>query len=178
MKHTLHLRTQRLFLRPLAQADAARLQEIAGVAGVARMMSSISFPWPDTEVSDWIARSQWRGRVGFRLGICLGDGLLIGSLGIGPEGDIAYFIGKDHWGQGYATEALRRFLYWIFMSFDLEHIDAEVLNDNPASGAVLLKLGFEAAGQSTCQSKARLEAEPSTLYRLMRHDFEGRHEIS
>lgn len=178
MNPALHIRTQRLFLRPLAQADAARLQSIAGVAPVARMMSSVNRPWPDAEVATWIERSQWRGRIGFRLGICLKDGTLIGALGLGPEGDIAYFIGTDHWGNGYATEALKGFLAWVFLSFDLDQIDAEVLNDNPASSAVLRKLGFRVAGQGTCQSKARLEAEPSTLYRLMQHDFEGRHEIS
>ena len=178
MPADLCMQTQRLILRPLTQADAPRLQEIAGVAEVARMMSSVNLPWRDAEVAEWIARSEWRGRVGFRLGICLKDGPLIGSVGLGPSGDIAYFIGRAYWGQGYATEALGRFVQWIFLSFDLERIEAEVLNDNPASSVVLGKLGFAEAEQSTCQSKARVEAEASTLYRVTRNLFEGRHEIS
>ena len=178
MTQTLHLRTERLFIRPLTSRDAPRLQEIGGVPEVARMMSSVSAPWPEEEVLAWIANSAWRGQIGFRLGICLSDGLLIGTLGLGPECDIAYFIGKDHWGQGYATEALRKFVSWLFQSFDLLELNAEALNDNPVSGAVLRKLGFEVAAQGVCKSKARVEAEPSTLYRLNRDAFEGRHEIS
>lgn len=168
------LRSERLYLRPLSQNDAARLQDIAGVPEVARMMSSVSVPWTDAQVADWIALSKWRGEMGFRLGICLCHGPLIGSVGVGGGGDIAYFIGRDYWGKGYVTEALQVFLRWLFLSFNISQVEAEHLDDNPASGSVLQKLGFLVVGQSACHSKARVDAEPSTFYRLTRNAYEDR----
>ncbi len=73
---------------------------------------------------------------------------------------------------------LQRFVQWIFMSFDLEMIKAEIRADITAPAAVLGKSGVDKVGSGICQSKARVEAAASTLYRVMRNVFEGRHEIS
>ncbi len=70
----LNLRTARLVLRPLQDADRPVLARIGGQPEVARMMSSLQASWPERDVRAWIARSEWRGRPGFRLAVCLPDG--------------------------------------------------------------------------------------------------------
>ncbi len=178
MIRDLCLQAKRIYLRPLTQKDAPRLQTIAGVPEIAGMMRSVTLPWEDAKVAEWIDQSKWRGHLGFRLGICLKNETLIGTIGIGRDADIAYFIGLDYWKNGFASEALHLFLTWIYMSYDVPHIDAEVLDDNPASSAILRKFGFIETGQGTCKSLARVEAEASTLYRLTQDVFEDRNEIS
>ena len=172
-RHPLVIDTARLRLRPFAQADAAALSAM-GVPEVARMMTTVNAPWPVADVQDWIVKSRWRGCPGFRLALCLRDGTLIGGVGLGGEPlTCAYFLGPAHWGRGYALEAMRGFLADAFARFGLGKIDADAFDDNPASQAVLHKLGFEPVAQGSGTSLARLEPAPIRLYRLTQASFKA-----
>ena len=69
------------------------------------------------------------------------DGLVVGSIGSWDaegERDVGYWIGRDHWGKGFATAALRAFL-------ELEPsrpLVAHVAEHNVGSRRVLEKCGF------------------------------------
>jgi RimJ/RimL family protein N-acetyltransferase len=63
--------TPRVTLRPLRPTDAPDLARIAGNDAVAPMLASVTSPWPETDVLQWIEQSRWRGRLGFKLGVCL-----------------------------------------------------------------------------------------------------------
>ncbi|MFN5244217.1 MAG: GNAT family N-acetyltransferase, partial [Novosphingobium sp.] len=91
----------------------------------------------------------WRGRPGFRLAVCLPDGALIGTVGIGPEAppSCAYFIDPAPAGQGFATEAMQALLADAIPRFAFTEIEADHFADNPASGRVLRKAGFRPTGQ-------------------------------
>lgn len=166
--------TMRLILRPLSRADAARVQQIGGNDDVAPMMATVKSPWPLNDVQDWIEQGRWRGRVGFRLGIALHDGTLVGVAGLGGDpANCAYMLDRAHWGQGLVTEAMRAFLGWAMDRFALDAVDADHFDDNPASGAVLRKLGFEKTGHGTGTSAARLEPASNTHYRLLKRNLRG-----
>lgn len=70
----------------------------------------------------------------------------IGSFSIFPDEkrrvyDIGYCIHKNHWRQGYASEALARMLEWV-KSRGAGKVTAEVAVENAASNALLRKFGF------------------------------------
>lgn len=69
------------------------------------------------------------------------DGAIVGSIGswdVEGERDVGYWIGRDHWGKGYATAALRAFL-----DLDLYRpLHAHVADHNVGSRRVLEKCGF------------------------------------
>ncbi len=166
------IETRRLRLRLLRTADWRRLQQFGGVPEVARMMLHLTVPWPENAVKHWIATSAFRGRPGYRLGITLPDGLLIGTAGLGPDRSVSYMLDRRFWGRGYATEAMRAFLADVFARFPgIGALDADHFADNPASGVVLRKLGFKNTGTGLGASKARVERAPNVIYRLIRHDF-------
>ncbi|MEE9387480.1 MAG: GNAT family N-acetyltransferase [Paracoccaceae bacterium] len=168
------IRTERLVIRGLVDDDRQDLQRIC-VPDVARNMRNIPTPWGDVAANAWLEMSKWQGRIGFRPAMTLHDGTLIGALGIGGEpASCAYFIGKDYWGQGYATEAMRGFLGDVFTRFALKSIQACHFDDNAASGRVLQKLGFAKTGVAIGSSDARLEDAPETLYRLSRTQLKAR----
>lgn len=171
--------TPRLTLRAFTGADLPALARIGADPRVAPMMGTIPVPWPEAEIRAWVERSRFRGAVGFRLGIALKDGRLIGSAGLGgAPASLAYFLDPAAWGRGYATEAMRAFLAACFARFPgLDVIAADHYADNPASGRVLQKLGFVKTGEGTGRSLARLEPAPNIHYRLMRASFEAAHEI-
>ncbi|MDU8944961.1 GNAT family N-acetyltransferase [Ovoidimarina sediminis] len=166
------IRTERLTLRPLRDADWRQMQKLGGVPEVARMMLMLTVPWPEAAVRQWIATSAFRGRPGYRLAVERNDGGLIGSVGFGPDHSLNYMIDRRFWGRGYASEAVRAFLADLFARFpEIDVIEADHFADNPASGAVLRKLGFEKTGTGLGASKARVERAPNVLYRLSREAF-------
>jgi len=62
----------------------------------------------------------------------------IGSWAVEGERDVGFWIGRDHWGNGYATAALRAFL-----DVDLHRpLHAHVADHNVGSRLVLEKCGF------------------------------------
>jgi RimJ/RimL family protein N-acetyltransferase len=162
--------TPRLRIAPLdPDRDWRDLARIGGQDGVARMMSSVPSPWAQGVVRDWIAAGAWRGHVGFRLGLWLRGGPMIGSLGLGGQPvSVGYFLDPDHWGRGYATEAMQAFLAQAIPRFDLTEVVADHFADNPASGAVLRKLGFVAVGHGTGESAARQAPAANVHYRLQK----------
>jgi RimJ/RimL family protein N-acetyltransferase len=160
--------TARLTLRALADADWPDLQRIATAPGVARMLYVVTEPWPEAAVRAFIRRWRWQGRLGYRLAVCLRDGPMIGTVGIGQfPVETFYFLDPAHHGQGYATEAMGAFLADVFARFAPVAVTAEVFQDNPGSARVLEKLGFRQIGTRMGRSAARLEPEPVRRYRLV-----------
>jgi RimJ/RimL family protein N-acetyltransferase len=95
---------------------------------------------------------------------------LIGSCGMGrrPSGavEMGYWITRSHWGRGFATEACAA-LVNIARALGLASLEGSHFIDNPASGRVLEKLGFEAIGIVAPRlSCARGEEVPARLMRL------------
>ena len=165
------LTTVGLLIRELLLDDWQAMQRIGGHPLVAPTLATVTSPWVEVEVKTWSVHSLFRGRPGFRAAIVLSEFGVIGSLGLdkapGPENQsCAYFIDPAFWGQGYATVALWCFLKTFGPRFDLSEIGANYFEDNPASGAVLRKLGFKKSGSGMAKSQARLEPAPVTLYRL------------
>lgn len=167
-RRDIRISTSRLALRPLCEADWPRLQELGGVPEVARMMVSLTVPWGERHVKHWVESSRFRGRPGYRLGL-VRRGRLIGAVGLGHDRSVSYMVDRRHWGRGYATEAMAAFVADVFDRFpEIGALEADHFADNPASGAVLRKLGFVPTGTGIGASRARLEPAPNVLYRLDR----------
>ncbi|XP_058075632.1 uncharacterized protein LOC131224085 [Magnolia sinica] len=81
--------------------------------------------------------------------ICI-DNRPIGSIFVLPgtgndahRGAIGYALGREYWGQGIATLAVKMVISSIFSEFpDLERVEGLVIAENEASQRVLEKAGF------------------------------------
>lgn len=60
--------------------------------------------------------------------------------------EIGYWIARDQWGNGYATEAGRAVIDTLVTALGVSHIEGGVYVDNPGSCRVLEKLGFKHMG--------------------------------
>jgi RimJ/RimL family protein N-acetyltransferase len=102
---------------------------------------------------------------------------LIGMVGAhrDPEGKpfIGYWFGKDHWGQGYATEAAQALIDAVFMFTDRDRIEASARVVNPASRRVLHKCGFRHAGSVMRELTARGGLFPCDSFQLERSTWEA-----
>jgi ribosomal-protein-alanine N-acetyltransferase len=70
------------------------------------------------------------------------DGRLIGKAGCWRLPEIGYILGPDHWGKGYAREAMAAVIAHLFSARGLDRIIADVDPRNAASIGLLLRLGF------------------------------------
>ncbi|WP_051304675.1 GNAT family N-acetyltransferase [Chitinilyticum litopenaei] len=142
------LLSARLILRPLADADAATLAALAAAPEVAsRTRHALQTPEDAQDFIAGLRHPYCEERV---FGICRKhDRQLIGCTGIllgELEADLGYWLAPAHWGQGYATEALLATRDYAFQRYELWQLTAHHLLDNPASGRVLAKCGFELKG--------------------------------
>lgn len=162
--------TERLVLRPLdPEGDIAALHQIGRDVRVARMMMSIPAVWTQAQAAAFLDGSRWRGNRGFRLAIALHSASerMIGTVGIGGDPvSVAFFVDPAHWGLGYATEAVGAFLSVVLPRLGLPAVEADHFVDNPASGAVLRKLGFVETWRAVGTSAAREAAAEVRTYRL------------
>lgn len=173
-RREIEIATERLVMRPLKSGDWRRLAQLGGVPEVARMMLHLTAPWAEADVRRWMEIGRYRGRPGYRLGIYTIDGALIGTIGLGPDRSLSYMLDRRYWGRGIATEAASAFVADVFARFsEIDRIEADHFTDNPASGTILRRLGFEQSGTGLGASRARVERAPVVLYRLSRDRAES-----
>jgi RimJ/RimL family protein N-acetyltransferase len=154
---TIHLpaiETARLRLRPLLEADIPAHYAVFSDPDVARYWSRE--PWTDIAQAEESIKSILAAQADgseARFGIeLLSTGELIGNVGLhhffgaSRRCEIGYALGSGHWGQGYATEALRVAIRHGFDALDLNRIEADIDPRNIGSARVLEKLGFRKEG--------------------------------
>jgi [ribosomal protein S5]-alanine N-acetyltransferase len=165
--------TDRLVLRAPHLDDAPDLARIANDPRVAAGLRDV-FPHPYTlsDARHWIAGAEQRHPL-MGLLITVQD-TPIGGIGLVPGDDVTrfsaevgYWLGVDHWGQGYATEALRAVCDHAFATTEFVRIFGCVFQGNEASGRVLEKSGFTLEGvQRKAVYKAGLFLDQSVYGRI------------
>lgn len=148
------VKTERLVLRPFSEGDADPLHQILGVKDVLRYFPSPNPPSLEQVqklVSHQIKHWQEHG-LGWWAVEPRHTPELIGWCGLQylPETEqveVAYLLGKDHWGQGLATEAAMASLQFGFDVLNLATIIALVHPENRASQRVIEKLDMSFVDQ-------------------------------
>ena len=165
-------RTERLLLRPGWSQDAPALFKAIADERIVRNLATAPWPYRPGDAEAWLAterRACEPSLLIFRRTDSAPE--LIGAIGLGrrPTGEIelGYWIARHHWGRGYATEAGRAILAAARHSLRLKRLAAGHFLDNPASGRVLEKLGFQSIGKIVPRySAGRGEAAPCRLFKL------------
>ena len=148
--------TDRLLLRPGWAEDALALAAALGDRAVSRNLSRVPWPYGPAQAAVFLDLPAEPLRPRFLLFRRDGGGL-IGGIGLhgADTAELGYWIARDHWGRGYATEAGRAVMALADASLRLPRLVASHALDNPASGGVLRKLGFAPAGEGRLRSVAR-----------------------
>lgn len=165
--------TPRLTLRPGWAEDAPALAQALGDAGIARNLCSIPSPFTLDDAQALLTRPH--DPLSLHAMILLrtqGAPRLIGGIGFAPAADetpdtvsMGYWIARPYWGLGFATEAARHAVS-IARAVGHRRIVAAHFHDNPASGAVLRKLGFAMTNRARLHSVARGACVESIGYAL------------
>jgi len=146
--HGAPLLSARLRLRRLLPGDAAEVARLLDDWKVVRSTSNIPFPYDIRNATEFITMVTRESNEGRALVFAVEErltGQLVGCVGAALQAgtaELGYWIGRAHWGQGYATEAVRRCLRVLFRNFGIGLIWASALPENAASRRVLEKTGF------------------------------------
>ena len=168
------LATERLSLRALRPSDAPMLHRLVNDWEVARNLEHVPFPYSLAQAEQWIGQTVALLAAGTGVHLAV-TGLgaeadtLIGVVGLtidGPrrQGHLGYWIGRPHWGRGYATEATRAALQWAGGDWGRRMVVAGHFADNAASARVLVKAGFLYTGDiQRRHSRARGAIVPTRM---------------
>lgn len=150
------LKTERLILRPLVISDDSRIYFLVNNRNIYNMTAQIPHPYPRELATEWIKTHPciWREGEGMVYGITLdNNSILTGVISLQKINTgapvLGYWLGVDFWGNGYATEAGGVLCNFAIEQFGVNRIFACHLENNPASGHVLKKIGFNFINQES-----------------------------
>lgn len=154
------LETERLVLRGFRGADYAPVCEIHADAETMRHLGDGK---PRDPALTWAQMCMWTGAHGLRRGGWFAitrraDGAVIGRSGVNaqpgwPEPELAYTLGRAHWGQGYAGEAAAAVRDWAWRDAGLGSLVSLIKAGNDASSRVAARLGARMTGTMTFEGK-------------------------
>jgi RimJ/RimL family protein N-acetyltransferase len=163
------LETERLQLRAPRLGDAKIVASLANDRRIAENTARIPHPYRRADAEDFIATANRQGGETMFV-IALRDGGVIGACGLTmTEGqEIGYWLGAKHWGNGYATEAVRALIDHAFTDLECEALQSAARVTNPASRRVLEKCGFQWTGAGLLRIRALNSSAPIDRFRLDR----------
>ena len=146
------LQTERLILRRFVESDAEAMFQ--NWASSAENLTYVTWdPHPDVEVTrnsirNWVA--SYTNPNYYKWAICLKENpeQVIGDISIVATHEedlsceIGYILGKNYWGRGTMTEALKAVLDFCFTQAGFQKVRARYASLNPASGRVMEKAGM------------------------------------
>ncbi len=172
--------TDRLVLRPFEDQDAPSLQTLASNIELARTTLHIPYPYPEDYAKHWIISSTEKRKKGSSYSFAI---ILKGSMEIAgcitltialnhQRGELAYWIGKPYWDNGYATEAAKQILEFAFHHLQLNRVWACVMKKNQASIEVMRKSGLLYEGTFPQHVRKWDQFEDVAYYGLLKEQYQ------
>lgn len=156
------IETPRLTLRTPRLEDADAIADGLGRFAVARMLPSLPFPYDRRDALEWLLPRASGVQSGWAFAITRTDDLLAGAVTverIGGHWTLGYWLAPQFWGRRYGSEAVTAVVSAFFEDQPEEALHASVLSDNPASFALLSRLGFRVTGcrEVYCQARGAMK---------------------
>jgi RimJ/RimL family protein N-acetyltransferase len=163
------LETERLTLRRPTLADVKAIARLANDRRIAEN-TRLPHPYSQEHAVEFVrAMADDRPDIAF---LIEHSHTPIGMTGINwrePDGpELGYWLGFEHWGQGFGTEAARAVIDFFFEEFDLDHLRSGARVANPSSRNILEKCGFQWTGVELHRFEALGSSTPVDCFRLSR----------
>ncbi len=148
--------TARLALRPFTPDDAEAVTALLNDEAVSATLAAIPYPYYRMYADAWIAsHAQLRAErrevhlaiVSRATGELMGAVALLSNDAAAPP-ELGYWLGRRYWGCGYATEAVAAMVRYAQQELGARTVTARCMVGNPASAAVLIKVGLRRVGRS------------------------------
>jgi len=164
------LETERLRLRRPTLADVKAISHLANDRRIAEHTRRLPHPYSQDHAVEFVRSiASDRHETVF---LIESNHAPVGMVGVDwhePEApELGYWLGVEHWGQGFATEAARAAIDFTFEEFEVEHMRSGARVANPSSRNVLEKCGFQWSGVELHRFEALGSSTPVDCFRLTR----------
>ena len=172
--------TKRLLLRPAGPADAPDLHARRNDQAAAELQAW-EVPYPLDKAAALLEANALLGGPTndewYMIGIDAGS-QPVGDLAVhlkwnGRSAEIGYTLASDHWGRGYAVEAVDALVEYLFEDLGVTRLGAMLHPDNIASAQVLERTGFVFEGHTRLSYWVGDEPSDDHIYGLLRTDWES-----
>lgn len=164
------LETERLMLRRPTLADVKAIACLANDRRIAEMTRRLPHPYLQDHAIEFVRGTANDPRE--TVFLIENNFVPIGMVGVDwrePETpELGYWLGVEHWGQGYGTEAARAVIDFTFEEFEVEHLISGARVANPSSRNILEKCGFQWSGVELHRFEALGSSTPVDRFRLTR----------
>jgi len=164
------LETERLTLRRPTLADVKAIARLANDRRIAENTRRLPHPYSLDHAVEFVrAIANDTRETAF---LIENNFVPIGIVGVdwrvadAPE--LGYWLGVEHWGQGFGTEAARAAIDFAFEEFDAEQLLSGARVANPASRNILEKCGFQWSGVELHRIASLGSSTPVDRFRLSR----------
>jgi RimJ/RimL family protein N-acetyltransferase len=172
------LEAANVVLRGLEERDVPALFQVFSDPEVMRYWSSTPMQTED-EAAAYLRDIQdgLRTRRLFQWGIVVGDDEVIGTCTLyhlehgHRRGEIGFALGRRHWGQGLASQALTALLEFAFGTLDLNRIEADADPRNERSLGLLERHGFRREGSMRERYRVGGEVQDTVMLGLLRREW-------
>jgi [ribosomal protein S5]-alanine N-acetyltransferase len=157
----------------LSSADAEALQHLAADPAVAAT-TRIPHPYPENGARDFIASQLKERTEGTSFVFAIKDRQeLVGLCGLhGIEREqareLGFWVGRPHWGKGYASFGIKMVLQFAFQNLRLEQVGSCALESNSVSRHLLEKNGFRLIGLAPHNDPLLKKSESLAHYEITR----------
>lgn len=142
-------------------------------------LTSITFPFTQEQTDRWfeLCDKGYESGESFRFAIREKNiGKLIGTIGIHLDqkhhkAELGYWLGKEFWGKGYLTEALKAVIGFGFKGLNLNKIYATHYLYNLGSEKVMQKSGMKLEGLQKQEYLQNGEFLDVKRYSILKEDF-------
>ncbi|MGD6856003.1 GNAT family N-acetyltransferase [Bacillus infantis] len=146
--------TDRLLLRLFQLSDAESVVRLCDNYNLYKSTLNLPYPYSPEDATSWIAHhlKNFNSDKSYELAVTdRQTGELYGAIALSNNqtfrhGELAYWIGEEYWGKGYATEAAEAVIRFAFEEKKYHKVFARYFQSNPASGRVMEKLGMKEEG--------------------------------
>jgi RimJ/RimL family protein N-acetyltransferase len=164
------LETERLTLRRPTLADVKAIARLANDRRIAENTRRLPYPYSQDHAVEFVRRTAKDDRE--KVFLIENNHTPIGMVGIDqrqPDApELGYWLGVEHWGQGFATEAARAVIDFTFDGFDVQQLMSGARVANPSSRNILEKCGFQWIGVELHRFEALGSSTPVDRFRLSR----------
>jgi len=164
------LETERLTLRRPTLADVRAIARLANDRRIAENTRRLPHPYHQDHAVQFVRSLSGEART--TVFLIEQNFTPIGMVGVDwrdpdtPE--LGYWLGVEHWGQGFATEAARAVIDLTFEEYEVDQLISGARVSNPASRNILEKCGFQWVGVELHRFVALGSSTPVDCFRLTR----------
>lgn len=177
------IKTNRLHLLPMNESDISFIQDLAANP-VSFKYDRENAPQSDevAERCEWyIKKTETLPDKGAILWIVIGNDVKIGEVHVvcnweeTHEWEIGWYLLPEYWGKGYATEAAKSVIVYVFTNFKINRLAAFLNAENERSAALAERIGMLKEGRMRETKLVNGIYYDEYVFSILKREFRLRH---